>query len=99
MSTKRRYRKFAWILGTSATVIGLLYWEQVAVLFVVSTLAMCALLLVVAFSNLEAQDKEPAGGTSENGRRGYRINKLHPTEQRGGITIQRSTGFSLFGRS
>lgn len=55
---KPSYRKFAWIFGTSATVIALLYWEQVGVLFVLSTLAMCALLLVVAFSNLEARDKE-----------------------------------------
>ena len=57
-NSKRRYRKFAWIFGTSAIVISLLYWEQVAVLYVLSTLAMCALLLVVAFSNLEARDKE-----------------------------------------
>lgn len=55
---KPSYRKFAWIFGTSATVIALLYWEQVGVLFVLSTLAMCALLLVVAFSNLEVRDKE-----------------------------------------
>ena len=53
-----RFRKFAWIFGTSAIVISLLYWEQAAVLYVLSTLAMCALLLVVAFSNLEARDKE-----------------------------------------
>ena len=58
MRVARRYRKFAWILGTSAIVIALLYWEQAAVLYVLSTLAMCALLLVVAFSNLEARDKE-----------------------------------------
>jgi len=58
ISFKRRYRKFAWIIGSSAIVIALLYWEQVAVLYVLSTLAMSALLLVVAFSNLEARDKE-----------------------------------------
>ena len=58
ISFKRRYRQFAWIFGSSAIVIALLYWEQAAVLFVLSTLAMCALLLVVAFSNLEARDKE-----------------------------------------
>ena len=57
MSFKRRYREFAWILGSTAIVIALLYWEQAAVLYVLSTLAMCALLLVVAFSNLEARDK------------------------------------------
>lgn len=58
ISPKRRYRKFAWIFGSTAMVIALLYWEQAAVLYVVSTLAICALLLVVAFSNLEARDKE-----------------------------------------
>ena len=55
---KRRYRKFAWIFGTSALVIALLYWEQAAVLYVLSTLAICALLVVVMFSNLEGRDKE-----------------------------------------
>lgn len=54
----RRRRRFAWTLGASATVIALLYWEQTAALYIVSTLAMCALMLVVAFSNLEARDKE-----------------------------------------
>ena len=55
---RRRYSKFVWIFSTSAIVIALLYWEQAAVLYVVSTLAICALLLVVMFSNLEAKDKE-----------------------------------------
>ena len=55
---KRRYRKFAWIFGTSAIVIALLYWEQAALLYVISTLAICAVLLVVMFSNLEGRDKE-----------------------------------------
>lgn len=58
LGSKRRYRKFAWIFGSSAVVIALLYWEQAAVLYVLSTFAMCALLLVVMFSNLEARDKE-----------------------------------------
>ena len=35
-----------------------LYWEQTALLYVLFTLAMCGLMLVVAFSNLEANDKE-----------------------------------------
>ena len=53
-----RRRRFAWIFGASATVIELLYWEQTAVLYILSTLALCGLMLVVAFSNLEARDKE-----------------------------------------
>jgi Flp pilus assembly protein TadB len=55
---KRRYRKFAWIFGASAIVIALLYWEQAAVLYVLSTLATCALLIVVMFANLEGRDRE-----------------------------------------
>ena len=58
INSKRRHRKFAWIFGASAVVIALLYWEQAAVLYVLSTLAICALLLVVMFSNLETRDKE-----------------------------------------
>ena len=58
MRVARRYRKFAWIIGTSAIVIVLLYWEQAAVLYVLSTVAICALLVVVMFTNLEARDKE-----------------------------------------
>ena len=54
ISFSRRRRRFAWIFGASALVIALLYWEQTAALYVISTLAMCALMLVVAFSNLEA---------------------------------------------
>ena len=65
-SRKRRYRKFAWIFGSSAIVIALLYWEQAAALYVLSTLAMCAVLLVVAFSNLEARDKELHQAALEN---------------------------------
>lgn len=58
ISFGRRRRRFAWIFAASATVIALLYWEQTAALYVLSTLAICALMIVVAFSNLEARDKE-----------------------------------------
>jgi peptidoglycan/LPS O-acetylase OafA/YrhL len=54
----RRHRKLLWIFGATFTISALLYWEQAGLLFVLSTLAVCALLLVVAFSNLEARDKE-----------------------------------------
>lgn len=57
-SKSRSKRKSVWVLGTSAIAIALLYWEQAAVLYVLSTLAICALLVVVMFSNLEARDKE-----------------------------------------
>ena len=52
---RRRRRRFFWLLAAAA-VSALLYEEQVAILFVLSTLAISALLIVVAFSNLEAGD-------------------------------------------
>ena len=58
ISFDRRRRRFAWIFAASATVIALLYWEQTAALYILSTLAVCALMLIVAFSNLEARDRE-----------------------------------------
>ena len=54
---RRRRRKFFWLFAAAA-VSALLFNDQVAVLYVVSTLAMCGLLIVVAFSNLEARDAE-----------------------------------------
>ena len=54
---RRRRRKFFWLFAAAA-VAALLFQEQVAVLYVLSTLAICGLLTVVAFSNLEARDAE-----------------------------------------
>ena len=55
---QRRYRrKFFWLFAAAA-VCALLFTEQVAVLYVLSTLAICGLMIVVAFSNLEARDAE-----------------------------------------
>ena len=63
--TARRHRKLLWIFGGTFTICALLYWEQAGLLFVLSTLAICGLLLVVAFSNLEARDKEIHNRTLE----------------------------------
>ena len=54
---RRRRRKFFWLFAAAA-MCALLFTEQVAVLYVVSTLAICGLMIVVAFSNLEARDAE-----------------------------------------
>ena len=53
----RRRRKFFWLFAAAA-VGALLFEEQVAVLYVLSTLAMCGLLIVVALSKLEERDAE-----------------------------------------
>jgi len=58
MKIQRRHRrKLFWLFATLA-VCALLFEEQVAVLYVLSTLAICGLMIVVAFSNLEARDTE-----------------------------------------
>ena len=54
---RRRRRKLFWLLAALA-VSALFLEEQVAVLYVLSTLAICRLMIVVAFSNLEARDAE-----------------------------------------
>ncbi len=48
-----------------ALVVGLLYWEQVALLYVLSVLALCAFLLVVAFSDLYRGTPRAAAATRE----------------------------------
>jgi hypothetical protein len=54
---RRRVRKLFWLFAAAA-VCALLFEEQAAVLYVVSTLVTCGLLFVVAISNLEARDAE-----------------------------------------
>ena len=46
------------ILIALITVSALIYWEQTALLYVFSTLAVCALLTLVAFADLESKDRE-----------------------------------------
>jgi hypothetical protein len=55
---KGRRGRLIWVLSGVAFVSALLYWEQTELLYVLSTLAVCGLLLVVAFSDLEGRDKE-----------------------------------------
>ena len=72
---KRRRRKLFWLFAALA-VSALLFAEQAAALYVLSTLALCGLMIVVAFSNLEARDaemqtvaiREAADDTSRNSR-------------------------------
>ena len=54
---RRRRRKLFWLFAAAA-VSALLLEEQVAVLYVTSALAICGLMLVLAFSNLQATDAQ-----------------------------------------
>ena len=52
---RRRRRKLFWLFA-GAAVFALLFEEQAAVLYVLSTLAICGVLMVLAVSNLVARD-------------------------------------------
>ncbi|HSK64482.1 MAG TPA: hypothetical protein VK893_11590 [Pyrinomonadaceae bacterium] len=59
----RRRRKmitFLWALGVAALVITLIYLEQTAILYILCTLGVTALLVIVAFSDLN-QSGERSG--------------------------------------
>lgn len=43
---------FLWIAIAAAIIVGLIWTEQVALLYVLATLSLTALLLIVAFSDL-----------------------------------------------
>ncbi|HEX8491733.1 MAG TPA: hypothetical protein VF658_02730 [Pyrinomonadaceae bacterium] len=50
--SSRRLRTFLWIAGLAALVIALLYFEQTAILYLLATLGLTALLIVVALADL-----------------------------------------------
>lgn len=63
MTGDRRRRKLIaalWGLGLAALVIVLIYLEQTAILYILCTLGITALLVIVAFANL-GQQAETAG--------------------------------------
>lgn len=49
----RRTTIFLWLIVTAAVIGTLIYLEQISVLYVLTTLALVALLLTVGFSDLE----------------------------------------------
>ena len=55
---------FVWALALAAVVIALIYFEKTAILYILCTLGVTALLLVVAFSDL-GQSGEAAGGLDQ----------------------------------
>jgi hypothetical protein len=60
----RRRRKlitFLWALALTVVTIVLIYKEQTAILYILATLGVTALLLVVAFSDLRHVDADSPG--------------------------------------
>ena len=57
---RRKWRGRTKLYALAALIVAsaLIYWEQAALLYVVSTLMICLLLFAVAFANLEGRDRE-----------------------------------------
>ena len=65
----RRRRKLMtslWALGLSLVVILLIYFEKTAILYILCTLSVTALLLIVAFSDLK-HENEPGPQVGQTG--------------------------------
>ena len=51
-----------WLLGVAVVIGTLIYLEQIAILYVLATIGLVALLLIVAFSDLERVGRENIEG-------------------------------------
>ena len=63
---RRKLTTILWALGLAAVVITLIYLEKTAILYILCTLGVTALLMIVAFSDLahgEAKDPQVAQKT------------------------------------
>lgn len=58
----RRTIAFFWLLLVSIVIGSLIYFEQIALLYVLATLSLVILMLVVGFSDLEHMADEGSGG-------------------------------------
>lgn len=63
---KRRWRLRTWlfVLSGFGGIVALLYWDQIPLLYVLSTAVLTILLIIVAFSNLK-DEAEPAQNADE----------------------------------
>lgn len=61
----RRWLTYAWILGMTLVVSLLIYFERTALLYVLATAGVTALLLIVAFADLGG-DERPADVAGAN---------------------------------
>ena len=62
----RRTTALIWLVGVAIVIGTLIYLEQIAILYVLATISLVALLLVVAFANLERVGRENIEGFISN---------------------------------
>ncbi|MEO8574494.1 MAG: hypothetical protein ABI481_11030 [Pyrinomonadaceae bacterium] len=58
----RRMIALVWLLGVGIVIGTLIYLEQIAILYVLATISLVALLLIVAFADLENVGRENIEG-------------------------------------
>ncbi len=58
----RRTTALFWLVGTAVLIGTLIYLEQIAILYVLATISLVALLLVVAFADLEKVGRDNIEG-------------------------------------
>ena len=61
----RRATALLWLLGVAIVIGTLIYLEQIAILYVLATISLVALLLIVAFADLEGVGRENIEGFIE----------------------------------
>ena len=62
----RRAIALFWLLLVAIGIGVLIYMEQIALLYVIATLAIVSLLLIVAFADLENVGREGMGSTAKD---------------------------------
>ena len=62
----RRSTALLWLLGVTIVIGTLIYLEQIAILYVLATVSLVALLLIVAFADLENVGRENIEGFISN---------------------------------
>jgi hypothetical protein len=80
---KRRWLTYVWIVSILLVVSLLIYFERTALLYVLATLGVTALLLVVAFADLGGDERSPdtaldaqaAGGSIKAGQPNFAKSK------------------------
>ncbi len=58
----RRTNALVWLFAVAVVIGILIYLEQIAMLYVLATLALVALLLIVGFSDLKSVDRDSVQG-------------------------------------
>lgn len=60
----RRASALLWLIGISIVIGVMIYFEQIAILYLLATVSLVVLLLIVAYSDLENIEAEDLGGFS-----------------------------------